>query len=131
MLPEVVKIRGEKLPCSISRIFFVILSSLLLFILPVALGNGAVLVRAGKGIEYPDVKVCPLPVSSPKVLCDDVKAAATMSRRASSLRFAVLWKSRSSVTGCRCGSVPTPWQTSVSRCAVISLISLCLIKGNR
>ena len=98
---------------------FVILSSLLLFILPVALGNGAVLVRAGKGIEYPDVEVCPLPVSSPKVLCDD----------APSSRFAVLWKSRSSVTGCRCGSVPTPWQTSVSRCAVISLISLCLIEG--
>ena len=101
---------------------FVILSSLLLLILPVALGNGAVLVGAGKGIEYPDVEVCPLPLSSPKVLSDDVKAAP-------SSRFAVLWKSRSSVTGCRCGSVPTPWQTFVSRCAVISLISLCLIEG--
>ena len=52
-----------------------------------------------------------------------------MSRQVPSSRFAVLWKSRSSVTGCRCGSVPTPWQTSVSRCAVISLISLCLIEG--
>ena len=96
---------------------FVILSSLLLFILPVALGYGAVLVRAGKGIEYPDVEVCPLPVSSPKVLCDDVKAGPVFTVRR-------LWESRSSVTGCRCGSVPTPWQTSVSRCAVISLISL-------
>ena len=53
MLPEVMKIRGEKL----HAVFyltdsFVILSSLLLFFLPVALGYGAVLVRAGKGIEY-------------------------------------------------------------------------------
>ena len=53
---------------------FVILFSLLLFILPVALGNGAVLLGAGKGIENRDVEVCPLPVSFPKVLCDDVKA---------------------------------------------------------
>ena len=56
-------------------------SSLLLFILPVALGNGAVLVGAGKGIEYPDVEVCPLPVSSPKVLCDDVKAGQSPCER--------------------------------------------------
>ena len=62
---------------------FVILSSLLLFILPVALGYGAVLVRAGKGIEYPDVEVCPLPVSSPKVLCDDVKAGPVFTVRRS------------------------------------------------
>ena len=62
---------------------FIILSSLLLFILPVALGNGAVLVRAGKGIEYPDVEVCPLPVSSPKVLCDDVKVGPVFTVRRS------------------------------------------------
>ena len=46
-----------------------------------------------------------------------------MSRRAPSSRFAVLWKSRSSVTGCRCGSVPTPWQTSVS---VFAFVRECL-----
>ena len=56
------------------------------------------------------------------------KSSATMSKRTPSSRFATLWESRSSVTGCRCGSVPTPCQTSVSRWAVISLILLCLIE---
>ena len=55
----------------------------LLFTLPVALGNGAVLVGAGKGIEYTDVEVCPLPVSSPKVLYDDVKAGPVFTVRRS------------------------------------------------
>ena len=61
----------------------VILPPLLLLILPVALGNGAVLVRAGKGIECLDVKVCPLPISSPKVHCDDVKVGSIFTVRRS------------------------------------------------
>ena len=31
--------------------------------------------------------------------------------------------------GCRCGSIETSWHTSVSREAVMSLTSLCLIDG--
>ena len=54
---------------------------------------------------------------------------ALMSRRAPSSMLAVLLVSLSSVTGCSTGSVPTLWQMSLMRCALISLISLWQIDG--
>ena len=52
-----------------------------------------------------------------------------MSRQAPSSLFADLCASLSPVTGCKQGSVPTPWHISVKNSAVISLISLCRIEG--
>ena len=52
-----------------------------------------------------------------------------MSSRAPSSRLAVLCSNCSPVTGCRLGSVPTPWHTSLSRFAVMLRISLCRIEG--
>ena len=52
-----------------------------------------------------------------------------MSSRAPSSRLAVLCSNCSPVTGCRLGSFPTPWHTSLSRLAVMLRISLCRIEG--
>ena len=52
-----------------------------------------------------------------------------MSSRAPSSRLAVLCSNCSLVTGCRLGSIPTPWHTSLSRFAVMLRISLCRIEG--
>ena len=52
--------------------------------------------------------------------------SATMSRCAPSSLFAVLWWSGLPCKGCRGGSLPNPWQTSVRHLSVISHSSLCL-----
>ena len=58
------------------------------------------------------------------------KLSAAMSSRAPSSRLAVLCNNCSPVTGCRLGSVPTLWHTSIRKSAVISRISLWRIDGN-
>ncbi len=55
--------------------------------------------------------------------------STTTSRRAPSCLFVEAPSKVSLVTGCRVGSVVTPWQVSFSREAVMSLSSLCLILG--
>ena len=73
-------------------------------------------------VEYPNIKNAHC-LSLPK------KLWATMSILALSSLFAVLCLNSSPVTGCRHGSVPTAWHTSLRRLAVMSLISLCQIEG--
>ena len=92
---------------------------LFLLISSVALNQSGAAVTRCVWVKYPDIKKRSRPQ----------KFSATMSRRAPSSLLAVLCLSCSSSSGCRGGSIPTPWHVSVRSCAVMSRSSLCLIEG--
>ena len=76
----------------------------------------------GRWIKYPYINKCHFK-SSPQ------NPYIATSSRAPSWVLADRWDRDSPESGCRWGSVVIPWQTSVSKVAVISLTSLCLTAG--
>ena len=101
-----------------------ICSSIFLLIPAVALSHRGVLIASRERIKYPYIKKCTLPSCySPRGLSAD-----TLSLTPSSL-FAVQLIKCSSVTGCRGGSVPTLWQTSLISSTVMSRSSLWRMDG--
>ena len=81
------------------------------------------MVNEGIEIIYPSIKICILAPLLQKLL-------ALISKQASLVLLADAREKVSEVTGCKDGSVATLWQISVSREAVRSWTSFCLIVGN-
>ena len=86
---------------------------------------------------YTVVAMVPIPPAAEKTsgenaLCLSLpqKLCATMSGLALSSLLAVLCSNCSLVTGCKLGSIPTQWQTSLRRSAVMLQISLCQMVRN-
>ena len=101
----------------------IILPSLFLLVLAIYRWEGTMMIWLGARIEYPYItKLMPFQIfpQNPYI--------ATSSRAPSSV-MAERWDKDSPESGCKWGSVVTPWQTSVNSVAVISLTSLCLTAG--